>query len=192
MSLPAPAEIPEQLSLASRDWVKLRRMASYAAFDGWTLTILGALSLVCGGYSSASGLLVSSVLLGTGLFEIRSVRRLRRLDPDSIIHLGYNQFVLAGVLVLYAIISLIQSYRGAMPSEVMNAIAEVGGSTEDTKKTLVAAMEIFYAALIAFTLLVQGGTALYYLSRRKLFLQYLEKTPEWIQKMQRERGEVSL
>jgi len=46
--------------------------------------------------------------------------------------------------------------------------------------------------LIAVALLVQGGTALYYFSRQKHLLRYLQQTPPWIQQMQRDRGEISL
>jgi hypothetical protein len=192
MSLPPQAEIPQQLSLASAEWTKLRRMASYAAFDGWTLTILGGLTLICGGYGSVPGLFISSVLLGTGLFEIHCVRQLRRLNPPSITHMGYNQIALAAGLILYSMVSLIQSRGGAMPSEITDAIAAAGGSTDELKSQLSSAMEILYGGVIAFALLVQGGTALYYFSRRKYLQRYINQTPDWIQQMQRERGEISL
>jgi hypothetical protein len=41
-------------------------------------------------------------------------------------------------------------------------------------------------------MLVQGSTAIYYFSRKKHSRKYLTETPDWIQQMQRERGEVSL
>jgi hypothetical protein len=193
MSLPPPIDIPQQLSLATRAWAKLRRLAMYAAFDGWTLSVLGALTLVCGGYGSVLGLLMSFVLLGAGIFEIYSVRQLRQLKPSAINHLAYNQMALAGMLVTYSIISMIQSrHGGGLSAEIQQSLADAGGAVGDTNDQLSAATDIFYCGLMAFALLVQGGTAMYYFSRRKHLQRYLEETPDWIQQMQRERGEISL
>jgi hypothetical protein len=193
MSLPPVTDIPQQLQAATNQWAKLRRLAAYAAFDGWSLTVLGTLTLICGGYGTAPGLLVSMALLGTGIFEIQSVGRLRRLNPNAIPHMAYNQLVLAGGLILYAIINIIQARHGgsAMTGELQQALA-MTGSDSAIDDQLTSIMQIFYTALIAIALMVQGGTAIYYFSRQKFMLQYLAQTPDWIQQMQRERGEVSL
>jgi cytochrome b len=192
MSLPPSTEIPQQLAAATIAWKKMRRLASYALFDGWSLTMLGALTLICGGYGSAMGLLVSFGLLGTGIFELRSVSQLRRLNPSAINHLAYNQLVLAGALIAYALINLIQTRNGGgMLAEIQQELGP-SGAADDFKAQAQAASEIWYAGLIAFAVLVQGGTALYYFSRRTHLQRYLADTPDWIQQMQRERGEVSL
>jgi hypothetical protein len=192
MSLPPPTDIPQQLALASTAWKKLRRLAAYAAFDGWSLITLGTLTLICGGYGSVTGLLISVALLGTGLFEIRSVRALRRLNPSAISHLACNQLVLAAALILYSAISLIQTRQGGgMPSEIEQALSQAG-STADIHAQLSSAADIFYSLLIAIAILLQGSTALYYFSRQKHLQNYLAQTPDWVQQMQREGGEVSL
>jgi hypothetical protein len=194
MSLPPQADISQQLTMASAAWTKLRKLAAYASFDGWSLILLGALSLVCFGHGSVIDLLLSFALLGTGLFELSSVRQLRRLKPSAITHLAYNQLVLAAALILYSIVSLVQSHGsgGGISLELDQALAQIGASSSDAKDQLSAAVEILCTALMAFALLVQGGTALYYFSRRKHLQRYLEQTPDWIQQMQRERGEVSI
>ena len=138
------------------------------------------------------GLLISFVLLATGSFEIRSVRALRRLNPSSIYHLAYNQLVLAAALILYSAISLIQTrHGGGMPSEIEQALSQTG-SGSDIHDQLSSAAEILYSLVIAVAVLVQGSTALYYFSRQKHLQQYLAQTPDWVQQMQREGGEVSL
>jgi cytochrome b len=196
MSIPPPIDIPQQLALATKAWGKMRRLASYAAFDGWTLAVLGALSLICGGYGSASALLISFVLIGAGVFEIISVRRLRQLQPTAIPHLAYNQFGLAAALIIYSLFSLIQAHlhggNSGVSSEVEQALSDAGGSTSDARAQVTSLMDIFYSCLIAFALVWQGGTGLYYLSRRKALQEYLDQTPDWIQQMQRERGEIKL
>jgi hypothetical protein len=42
-----------------------------------------------------------------------------------------------------------------------------------------------YASLIAIALVVQGGTALYYVTRRRHVVDYVNATPPWIAAMQR-------
>lgn len=170
----------------------MRRLAAYASFEGSSLTILGALTIICGGYGSVAGLLMSFLLLGTGIFEIYSVRQLRRLRPSAINHLVYNQLVLAGGLIAYGVISLLQiRHSGGMPSEIAQALAQAG-TTDEINQQLSTVAQIFYAGLIAIALLIQGGTAMFYFSRRSHLQRYLNETPDWIQQMQRERGNVSL
>ena len=193
MSLPTAVDVPQELAAATARWRKLRRLAAYGAVDGWSLAIFGALTLICGGYGSAAGLMVSFALLGSGIFEIYTVRQLRRLNPSAVIRMASNQLVLAAALILYGLINLFQSrHGGGLPAEIQQALAQAGASGGDANDQVSDIMQVFYLILIAFALLVQGGTALYYLSRRKHLQRYLEQTPDWIQQMQRERGEVSL
>ena len=193
MSLPTATDIPRELAAASAAWKKLRRLAGYAAFEGWSLATFGAMTLVCGGYGSASGLMISLALLGTGIFEIRTARQLRRLNPSAIIQLAGNELVLAAALIAYALINLYLSrHGGGAPSEIEQMIGQAGDSTSDIHDQLSSAVELFYLGLIAVALVAQGGAALVYLSRRPHLKRYLEQTPDWIQQMQRERGEVSL
>jgi hypothetical protein len=192
MTIPPSTEIPQQLAAATSAWKKMRRLASYGLFDGYTLTVLGALSLICGGYSSIVGLMVSFGLLGTGIFEIREVYRLRRLHSSAITRLAYNQMVLAGILIAYALINLVQSRSGGgLSPEVQQSLSQLG-STDEIQGAASSVIQILYSGLIGFAVVVQGGTALFYFSRRVHLQRYLADTPEWIQQMQRERGEVSL
>jgi hypothetical protein len=193
--LPLPDDVPQQLAAATARWSRLRRAARYATFDAWTLAILGALSLICGGYSSVLGLLISCALLGSAFFELRSVARLRRLDPIALKHLAQNQLALAAALIIYALVSLIQiSHGGGIVSAVNQQLNEAGGGSIDsqTQSTVISVLQLMYGLLIAIAVLVQGGTAMFYLSRRKHLQDYLDQTPPWVQHMQRERGAVSV
>ena len=199
MSLPPPVDIPQQLASANKAWTKLRRASNYAAFDGWTLTVLGALTLICGGYSSVAGVVIGLILLGTGLFELRCVRQLRRLNSSALRQMAYNQLGLAAVLILYATVSLIQirmtsagGQSGGLAADVEQELAEAGASAKDVEDQISTAALILYSGLIAFALLAQGGTAMYYFSRQKHLKQYLQETPDWIQHMQREQMQTGL
>jgi hypothetical protein len=185
-----PDDIPRQLAAATAAWSKLRRAASYASFDAWTLAILGVLSLVCGAYSSALGLLISAALLIVAVVEFQSVRRLRRLDPRSLVHLAYNQLALAAALIVYSIVSLIQiAHGGGILTTIHEQLAAAGasGGGAEAEEMVVQAATLLYWLLIAVAIVVQGGTAWFYLSRRKHLENYLAETPAWIQQMQLEK-----
>jgi hypothetical protein len=191
MSLPPPVDIQQQLTAANTAWKKLRRLAAYASFDGWTLTLLGALTMICGGYGSPLGLLISFVLLGGGLFELDSVKRLGRLNPKAIVRLACNQLGLAVGLTIYAVVNLIQArHGGGVAGQLQQSIAEA--QLADAGQISSRAVEIFYSGLIGITIVVQGGTALFYLTRQNHLQRYLRETPDWIQQMQRESGHISL
>ncbi len=187
--MPLPDDVPRQLAAATLAWTKLRRACAYATFDAWSLAIFGALTMVCGGYSSVLGLLGSVALLGAAFFEFQNVGKLRRLNAQALTYLAYNQFALGGALILYAVVSLIQVARGGGMLAALNAqmgdLGQMSGQANDLAPMV---LNITYSAIIAIAVLVQGGTALYYLSRRKFLKRYLEQTPPWIQQMQFESG----
>jgi hypothetical protein len=187
-----PDDVPRQLAAATIGWTKLRRAAAYASFDAWSMAALGLLSLLCGAYSSVSGLFVSAVLLVAAYVEFRGVARLRRLDLTALPHLAYNQLGLAGALIIYGIFSLIQiAHGGGLVATVNEQLSAAGSGSAgpEAQEMVVEALELMYILLIAFAIFVQGGTALFYLSRRKHLQNYLESTPEWIQQMHREKGQ---
>ncbi len=187
---PLPEDVPRQLAAAKLAWVKLRRMCTFASVDAWTLAILGALSLICGGYGSVSGLFVSAVLIFTAYREFRGVARLRRLDPAAPIYLSQNQLILAAGLIIYAgwNILLVDRGGGMLPA-LKSQMSELGADLDQQGSDLApVVLKAMYFLLIVFAIFVQGGTALYYKSRQKHLQSYLAKTPPWIQQMQRENG----
>ncbi len=187
---PLPEDVPRQLAAAKLAWVKLRRMCTFASFDAWTLAILGAVSLICGGYGSVSGLFVSAVLIFTAYREFRGVARLRRLDPAAPIYLSQNQLIMAAGLIIYAgwNILLVDRGGGMLPA-LKSQMSELGADLDQQGYDLApVVLKAMYFLLIVFAIFVQGGTALYYKSRQKHLQSFLTMTPPWIQQMQRETG----
>jgi hypothetical protein len=176
----------QQLQVARLAMRKVRRAASMAAFDGWTVGSFGALTFLLGLPD------LSSILLGLGMVaiafvEIRGGNRLKRLDASAARMLAWNQVVLGTLLLIYSLWRIFAVMRA--PSGYGEALA---GSDPQLQEMLApvegltrVVMMTVYAALIAIAIFGQGSMALYYYSRRKHVESYLTHTPPWIIAMQR-------
>jgi hypothetical protein len=66
-------------------------------------------------------------------------------------------------------------------AELDEALGAAGGFESLFKQIVL----YFYGGVIALSALFQGGTALYYFSRRRLIEDYVAETPEWVRDVQR-------
>src|SRR6187549_3370602 len=82
---------------------KIRKGVSVAMFDGWTVGLFGALTLLGGMLSfSLVGLLLGIGMIAVAYVEIRGAKRMRLLDPQAPRLLAWNQVVLGTLLLAYA------------------------------------------------------------------------------------------
>jgi hypothetical protein len=117
--------------------------------------------------------------------EFRGARGLRRLDPAAAGSLGCNQLFLGAVLLVYAAFSLWNVYHG--PNYILD---QLRGSPELSMLGPIEQLAhlvglLIYGTLAAVAIFGQGGTAWYYVSRRKHIETYLRDTPPWIVDAQR-------
>jgi hypothetical protein len=184
--LPTPAEVQQQLTAARQAAKKIRRAAAVATTDAWTIAIFAALSLVCGLSGDISGVLLGLAMGVVAYVEFTSASRLRRLDPSAIRRLGYNQFALAGVLIVYALWSLYAAASGGGLLAGLN-VSEVGLGVNSQQVADLGPLlnDAMYGTLIVVAIFGQGSTAWYYFSRGKHLRRYVAETPPWIIEMQR-------
>jgi hypothetical protein len=175
----------QQLAVARVASKRIRRAVAVATFDGWTLAVFAALSIVCG-LSSVSGILMGIGMGVIASIELRGTKQLRRVDPQAARRLGFNQIALALLLILYAVWSLWSEWSGggmiAVVSEVDPAAAELLKPMEGLAHLL---SMMVYGSLIGVAMFAQGGMAWFYFTRIKHIQEYLEQTPAWIVQMQR-------
>jgi hypothetical protein len=154
--------------------------------DGWTLAVFAFFTFVL----SIGSVVGMTLGLGMGIVawrELTQGKALSRLEPASPKKLAVNQLFLGGMLIVYAVWSLLTST--SLPSELTDALkgnpdsAEMLGSVEQLVHWI---SVLVYVLLILIAIFVQGGTAWYYHSRDKLLRDYLQKTPQWILDMQRQ------
>lgn len=186
---PPPQFSPEhlqQLQAAKRAMRKIRRAATTALFDGWTVASFGILTFLFD-FTTAS-----SVLLGVGLallggFEIYNAGRLKKLDETALPRLAWNQLALGGLLFIYASWRMyVSSHQPSITASLGEEGAELEaagfGHVLDSARLIMIAV---YGCLMAVAVFGQGSMVLYYLTRRKHLKAYLAETQPWITQMQR-------
>jgi hypothetical protein len=170
----------QQLADARQRGTKIRRAISVAKFNAWTIAIFAGFTLIGAIFS------LWAALLGIGMaivayFEFQGAERLRKLDASVAKALAINQVALGVLLLTYAVYSLLTAGREmdeiknqmASSPEVANFMMSVQGLTQ-------LVTWLIYGTLAAVAIFGQGGTALFYLSRRRYIEEYARQTPQWI------------
>ncbi len=185
---PLTPEHLRELELARKRFRKVRRAAGVASFNGWTVGVFAAFSLLAGLFSLTS-LLIGAALAVVAWNELAGAKMLRRLDQRAPRRLAFGQLGLCGALCAYALWSLYSLHAGPSPYEAAlgagGQATAIVGSIEQLEKTITFAV---YGGLIVGSILFQGGTAWYYLSRAKHVHAYATQTPAWILELERAGG----
>jgi hypothetical protein len=103
--------------------------------------------------------------------------------------LAWNQVFFGLVLLAYAAYSLwgVLHHRSELAAQLsgMGQMGELGQLGIDIEKLERLIGLLVYGTLAAVAIFGQGGTALFYLTRRKHIEAYLRETPQWITDAQR-------
>ena len=175
----------QQVADARRRSEKIRRGVVVALFDGWSVAVFAGLTLI-GGLFAPIGLVLGAGMAVVAFVELRAAKRLRQLDPAAPKTLAWNQVVLGALLLAYAVYSLWKIYTGRTElAAQLDAYPELTAVAGDIAALSKAIGLLIYGSLIAVAVFGQGGTALFYLSRKKYVDAYLRETPKWIIDAQR-------
>jgi hypothetical protein len=196
---PTAAEVPpidpaqSQAISAAR---QLRRRFAFAIklakWNGVSLLLAAAISLVLSAFDT--GLLLSAAMLGgCGWLELAAGRRLGRHEPRALIWLAGNQLLLLAAVAIYAGLQVraVLAGQASLLAELQRHPERAGmlAAVDDPALTdMIDSMDdmyrygqlLVYAVLIGVSLILQGGAALYYLSRRRYLREFLAGTPEWV------------
>ncbi len=185
---PLSREHHQELALANSRAKKVRRAAGVAAFNGWSIGIVAALSVPFALFS-ISGFLVTLGLAIIAANEFRGRRGLLRFDPAATALLGWNQIGLISLIVLYCVWMLFSNLTGAGPfaSELQAnpELASALGSMEEFDHLFKGIVIAVYGSVIVISVLFQGFNAYYYFTRREHVEAYLRATPDWVLELQR-------
>jgi len=195
---PLTADHMQQLATADVRARKLRKAASVAKFNGYTIAVFSVFSLMWGlGELASDGFnplkldwLTFTIGAGLGAIawnELRGRKLLTRFDPRAARLLGLNQVGLMVLIVAYAAWMLYQTATGQ--TELDQAIRQHGLGASDIAVSIIALAklltELVYELLIALTIIFQGLNAVYYFTRAKLLRSYVAETPAWVIELQR-------
>lgn len=188
-SAPAAVLSPEhlqQIALAQKRATKIRRAMRVAQFDGWATGIFGGLTFLFGLSGSIVALLLGGGMCIVAFIEFKGAARLRKFDAEAPRLLAWNQVFFGALLLAYAAWSLWGVFHNQ--SELSTALASAGDLGQlgvDAAGIERAIGLLVYGALACVAIFGQGGTALYYWSRRRFVDAYLRETPQWIIDAQR-------
>ncbi len=179
---------PEQmqaLNLARKQGKKLRRAQSVASFNIWSCAICAAISGLIAVFSFSAA--IGAIALGALAYnESRGRAALQRLELSAPRQLAINQMIFASLLILYAGWGIISTLQAAPVSDqYAQYSAEVQELMQPFDSVYLTASIAMYVGVGLFSLVFQGGTALYYITRRSHLERYLQETPEWILNLQR-------
>jgi hypothetical protein len=184
---PLSSEHRRELSAARGRARVIRKAARVAAFNGWTTAIIAALSAPFSIFSPV-GLALTVGLAVVAVNEFRGRKRLLQFDPRAAALLGWNQIGLLAMISVYCAWMWYSSINGsgAVADELKSyadldaALGSTGGFESLYKQIVVA----LYGGVIALSAVFQGGTALYYFSRRRHVEEFVADTPAWVRDIQ--------
>jgi hypothetical protein len=175
----------------------VRKAARVAAWDaGITLTIGLAGLLFSVVLWSWVGLFITVGISVVGVVGLVGWDRMQDANPSAARLLGLNQLALMALIVLYCVIQMLTFSPTELTGSatIQNQLAELRNAGMDTGSldflsqsgpTLVRG---FYGLVIILSVLVQGGMAMYYFSRRRHLESYRDDAPEWVRRLLSELG----
>ncbi len=176
---PLSPEQKEDLTRATERAGKILGAGKVATFNGWTLGVLGAISLLFGLFS-LTGFIAGVCLLVVAWNEFRGRNMLRLFDPQGPDLLWKNQVGLMSAVIAYCAWSMYKTV--AFPSSGVAQLEELAGLPADSIANLTL---LVYGIAILLTLLFQGLNARYYFARVQMLADYLRETPDWIVDLQK-------
>jgi len=177
------------LRQAGQIWHAVQRAAAVARFSAVTTLVIAVIGVpIVVFWPSVVGLVMLAGVWGVGLCEYAGYRRLRRGQPDAATWLGRNQLVFMLLIVAYCVLRLTTGAHRHLAHESWTAQLDqldpiMARQIAELVPVLTAAL---YVGVILLSVLVQGGMAFYYFTRRRPLVDWQRRTPGWVQRVFRE------
>lgn len=176
----------KQMDAARRALVPVRRGATWAALDGWTLLIFGGITVLCS-FGINLALALGIAMCWIGWRDIQGGKALMRLDETAVGRLIQSQIILGLCLAAYAGLMLYrtmtsQELLGSGESAALMQAGPMGGQIISMTRSIFVAV---YVGLLGFAVLGPGASILFYYRRGERMREYVAKTPAWIVELQR-------
>lgn len=140
------------------------------------------LSLAIAPFGHWSGWVVGGALGCIALNELRGSAMLRRADPAGSKVLGWNQVVLAALLVASALWSLASTLRQPPSAALQSGDPQIDAMAAGITSAVTYGL---YGSMAVLGLLLPGLTAIYYFTRARIIRAFLAETPDWIVEIMR-------
>ena len=186
---PLTPEQVQQYQFALTRSKKLRRATTVALTDGY-ITAIGAATTILFGLFDLSALVLGVALILISYNAFRGARRLKRFDLTAPRLLALNQLLLAGLLVLYCAYAFWAFSRGNSDLAKELSDPQLANLGVDMKSLIWNIMLALYGGLAFASIVAQGLTALYYITRKKVIADYIDQTPSWIIDLQKAQAGI--
>lgn len=163
------------LTRGRRQLKSVLRPARVAAITAGSVAVFGALSLLWGLVGGGGSLVIGAALLAVAWNERRGLERVRQLDPEGARILGWNQLVLAGVVVGYSLLAIQRAQAG--PGPEVRELEELVGYPTDLIAELTT---MVYGGVIVIVGVFQGLLARFHFQRQSSIEAYVRETPDWV------------
>lgn len=179
----SPALSPAHLAELAAGTAAIRkacRSAGVARFSGWTLWVFAAMTAL-GGLTDPVSLATAAGLGGLAWSELKGAEQVRRLDSRGPRRLVVNQFVLLGLIVVYAGLNIWRASQAGPPAGLEPtgdaSVDQLPGEIGDMTKMITLGV---YGCLVVVGVPVQLAMAGYHARRGRQLRECVASTPEWI------------
>ncbi|HVX85123.1 MAG TPA: hypothetical protein VH253_09935 [Phycisphaerae bacterium] len=160
---------------------KIRRLAGVAMGDATTTAFFAfcCFCCVCLGWIN---LVLGIAFAIVAFIAFKNARAIRQFDTKAPKRLALNQLLLLAIITAYCIFQMLAALWSTAPvsPDLSDALAQYGVAPADIAPKIREYTMGFYALVILGSVLTQGLTAAYYLSRAHLIDDFLASTPQWV------------
>jgi len=176
---------PEQIAVwhaGRRHRRAIDKTIGVAGFNAWSTAIVAGLAVPFVAFSpSFEGVFVLVGLAWVAYQEFKGRRMLRALDEAGAKHLAINQLIFLGVICIYCAWSLVRVFQDSgRLSEIMSRVPQYAELIREMPHLPRYVGVALYVGVIVGTFIFQGGTAIYYITRRNHVRAYVHDTPQWV------------
>jgi hypothetical protein len=173
----------EAISRANHLYKPIRRAMGIASFNAYGAAFMAILAIPFAPFSITAAIAMF-VLAAVACIETRGRLLLQRLNPAATKWLGWNQAFFLAMIALYCAFAIVQAMLNPvdltqtqgfnqLPQNVQDMITEFN----DLYAVLVFAI---YGVIAGLSALYLGLICLYYFTRRKHILRFIEESPAWV------------
>lgn len=163
----------------------VRNAARIAMTSAFTILVVAALAVPFVVLSPGIANLVIAAGLGIiGYLEYAGARKMRRGLPEAASHLGWNQVVFIALICVYCLVRMFDvSADSYISPEDRNQLSQVPELTSIFENTIPSMVRAFYLLVMLLSIILQGGLAWYYFTRRRHLEALQRSTPAWIRRL---------
>jgi hypothetical protein len=172
----------------------VKGVAHVAGMSGSSTLTIGVLAvavLVLMPPVTAVNAVIALGVCAIGVVELLGRKGIQRAEPSAARLLGFNQLAFLALITAYCVYQIATFSPKEFQEHMVSPDAQTALTQLPNMQALVKDLEraapmlnaAFYGVVILLSVLMQGGLARYYFTRRKRIEAYRSATPAWVQRV---------